>query len=327
MIKILLILYNIFFLFFSLIISKLKTFFLRCSFALNKKYIDIPFFKVFKLSNATLANLINVNKKSYEPEVLKFINNNIKNKNFFFDIGAHYGFYTLNLEKNFQKIYCFEANPDSFNILNYNLKKKKIKNVKTFNNFVANSENKVDFLISSNSYLCQLNKKSFLYQELTEFCSSSFYFKNEIEYNQILYYCYHNLVNETFIKNYFYLFSNLLKNYKTLSLKNIRNRLKIFKRYLKYHDRYICKTIQIKPYKIDKNFKENYDQSFVKIDVEGAELEVIHSMKNFIKKNKPDIFCEIGNDHNNVVKSITSLGYNCKEINWKSFYFRPFGKR
>ena len=50
-----------------------------------------------------------------------------KSKNYFFDIGAHYGFYTINLQKYFDKIYSFEANPLNYEILKYNIQKRNSK--------------------------------------------------------------------------------------------------------------------------------------------------------------------------------------------------------
>ena len=48
---------------------------------------------------------------------------------------------------------------------------------------------------------------------------------------------------------------------------------------------------------------------------------MINGMDSFIKKFKPDIFCEIGHDHNKIIGLITNYGYNIHKIDWKSYYF------
>ena len=59
----------------------------------------------------------------------------------------------------------------------------------------------------------------------------------------------------------------------------------------------------------------------IKIDVEGSEIIVIEGMENLIKKFKPDIFCEIGDNHDKIVRLIQKYGYSYIKIDWKSFYF------
>mgnify|MGYP000847661295 CR=1 FL=1 len=61
--------------------------------------------------------------------------------------------------------------------------------------------------------------------------------------------------------------------------------------------------------KLDE-IKINKKISFIKIDCEGFELEVLQGAKSIIKKNKPAILVEQNN--NKVVKFILSLGY--KEV-------------
>jgi FkbM family methyltransferase len=49
--------------------------------------------------------------------------------------------------------------------------------------------------------------------------------------------------------------------------------------------------------------------SFIKIDCEGFELEVLQGSKRLIKKNKPIILFEY-NDNKKVINYLKSLGYN-----------------
>jgi hypothetical protein len=95
----------------------------------------------------------------------------------------------------------------------------------------------------------------------------------------------------------------------------------IIRRYNRYYERYICKKIEIKSKSIDQIYSENYNNVLIKIDVEGSEVNVINGMDSFIKKFKPDIFCEIGHDHDKIIGLITNYGYNFHKIDWKSFYF------
>ena len=80
---------------------------------------------IFSLSSITILNLQKVNKGNYETKVFNYLLKKSKNMNFFFDIGAHYGFYSKSLSKNFKKVYAFEANPENFKLLKNNLKKYK----------------------------------------------------------------------------------------------------------------------------------------------------------------------------------------------------------
>ena len=81
-----------------------------------------------------------------------------------------------------------------------------------------------------------------------------------------------------------------------------------------------AKKIVIKSYPLDELLKGYFKRALVKIDVEGAEEEVISGMKKFLKKNKPDIFCEIGHNHKKIINFIVKLGYKYIKIDWKSFY-------
>jgi FkbM family methyltransferase len=62
-----------------------------------------------------------------EYELTKFLIKNLKEKDIFYDVGAHYGFYTLLANEIIQEgeIHAFEPNPLIFNFLKNNVPKKK----------------------------------------------------------------------------------------------------------------------------------------------------------------------------------------------------------
>ena len=250
-----------------------------------------------------------------------FLEEKSKSKNYFFDIGAHYGFYTINLQKYFEQIYSFEANPLNYEILKYNIQKKKYKNTKIHNFFIGKKNISIDFLMSYNSYLSQVDKKSFLSEELYEFCKDGFYYQDDKDFDKIYNYCYSNLITKKFFLNFFYLFKNLFINVKKIKKLEIIEKLKLARRYNKYYERYICEKITIDSKSFDEIFYNELKNSLIKIDVEGSEINVLKGMENFIKNSKPDIFCEIGHNHNEIIGLIKNYGYVCEKIDWKSFYF------
>ena len=74
------------------------------------------------------------------------------------------------------------------------------------------------------------------------------------------------------------------------------------------------KKVMVNTEKLD-NISIN-DIGFIKIDVEGHELEVINGAKETISKNKPVLLIEIEKRHSkrsveDTINSINNLGYNC----------------
>ena len=139
---------------------------------------------------------------------------------------------------------------------------------------------------------------------------------------------------------YPYLKKNLTKIIKNMSLQNLAisdnngeinlkipsRRKSIFK--TNYEELYKlgCATIhkqnkiqnynsfKVKKIKLDDILK-NKDISFIKIDVEGHEKEVINGSKNIIINNRPTLLVEIEERHSNypvneTIKFINNLGYN-----------------
>ena len=78
---------------------------------------------------------------------------------------------------------------------------------------------------------------------------------------------------------------------------------------------------------------DDYDFShqigFLKIDVEGHELEIIHGAKKFIRKNMPTMLIEIEERHSGiqpkvVINEIEQLGYKCFIVD-DDFSLKPTG--
>ena len=74
------------------------------------------------------------------------------------------------------------------------------------------------------------------------------------------------------------------------------------------------KKVTVKTEKLDNIYIN--DIGFIKIDVEGHELEVINGAKETISKNKPVLLIEIEKRHSkrsveDTINSINNLGYNC----------------
>ncbi len=64
----------------------------------------------------------------------------------------------------------------------------------------------------------------------------------------------------------------------------------------------------------------NHEIGFIKIDVEGHELDIIKGGKNFILKNKPVMLIEIEKRHSGIdpqitINEIQNLGYQCFYVN------------
>ena len=82
----------------------------------------------------------------------------------------------------------------------------------------------------------------------------------------------------------------------------------------KYHTIKNIKKITLDEYDF------NHKVGFVKIDVEGHELDVIRGATNFLKSNKPVLLVEIeeqhtGMDPNSIISEINDFGYGCFYVN------------
>lgn len=65
------------------------------------------------------------------------------------DIGAHVGAYAMRLARNFQKVYAFEPMPDTFRILQQNIRENKITNIKAERIAISDSPGRKTFRIST----------------------------------------------------------------------------------------------------------------------------------------------------------------------------------
>jgi len=82
-------------------------------------------------------------------------------------------------------------------------------------------------------------------------------------------------------------------------------------------------SIKVKKAKLDDILNDKII-SFIKIDVEGHEKEVIDGSKEIINKNKPTLLVEIEERHtnrpvNDTIKFINDLGYNSYYVHQGSF--------
>jgi len=166
------------------------------------------------------------------------------------DIGANVGTYTIELQKNSQKVLSFEPLKENISYLKHLIKD----NVKIYN-YALSNKNKFAYI-----YIPKIN--------------------NDFDYAL-----------------------------STLNYKNINN----------FQNK---KKVKIKLRKFDHLFFNIYsseDIDFIKIDVEGHELEVLQGMNNFLKKNKPIFLIEIEKKYNvsfdEVYKFLT-------ERNYKSFVLK-----
>ena len=99
----------------------------------------------------------------YEKEVKRLLVKNFLSikRNVALDIGAHIGSYTSMLSLYFNKVYAFEPNKTSFELLKINTRKNN--NVKIFNLFLSNKNSKIKLetnaLDSGNAFKSKLGKE------------------------------------------------------------------------------------------------------------------------------------------------------------------------
>jgi FkbM family methyltransferase len=116
--------------------------------------------KIFNINNVTIKHkkslfLLNLKnpidreiylKNKYEKKQLNYLIKFIKKKNvsIFLDIGAHMGFYSINLSRIVKNIYAFEPSPNNYSQLKQNVSINKIRNIKVFNKALSNvTKNKI----------------------------------------------------------------------------------------------------------------------------------------------------------------------------------------
>jgi len=68
-------------------------------------------------------------------------------------------------------------------------------------------------------------------------------------------------------------------------------------------------SITVKSVTLDETFAEQQDPDFIKIDVEGAELMVLHGAQTVIERANPAIFFECDEKRTQVMEFLASRGY------------------
>jgi len=90
-------------------------------------------------------------KDKYELQQLNFLTNIIENNciQIFIDIGAHMGFYSINISKQKIKIYAFEPIIENYNQLTKNILINKIENINKFNCALSNVKKSLVMWVSN----------------------------------------------------------------------------------------------------------------------------------------------------------------------------------
>ena len=216
-------------------------------------------------------NILNIFDYFYQKKFINFLKRrNIDNFDVFLDIGAHKG-ESINLfASNFDinKIYSFEPNPISFEILRKNIKKINNKFSKTkiiLENFALGSEN-----------------RKILMKHISE--SSSSTIRNL------------NTNSKYFKKKFFF-------------LKNLNNQS-------------IFEEIEVKQILLSEYVKKQKIKkiTFIKIDTEGYELEVLKGAKDILDKTSYILFEHHYDDM--IIKnySFSDMHHFLKENNFKQLY-------
>jgi FkbM family methyltransferase len=168
--------------------------------------------------------------KSHDSEIrlARFLINNLKVHDVFFDIGAHYGYFSLlaaELIDNEGAVYSFEPSSKSYTILSANVQQHK--KIYSYHLAIANKEELLSF----------------------------------------------------------YEFPNLYSEYNALDVHQFEKE--------QWFAQYIPKKHDVQATSIDTFVKKNNIQpTFFKIDVEGAEHQVIQGAANFLQENEPVIVME-----------------------------------
>lgn len=199
--------------------------------------------------------------KSHDSEIrlAKFLISNLNEQDVFFDIGAHYGYFSILASKlvgQLGKVYSFEASPKTYEIL--------LKNASFRDNVIINN-------------LAVSDSSSFLE---------------------------------------FYEFPNLYSEYNTLDVDQFKNE--------SWFIDSNPTAVKIKSVTLDKFVEqEHVEPQIIKIDVEGAEYQVIKGFRDYLKENAPLIVMEFLSEkrgniaHLNAEKLLRSFGFDSYIIDRK----------
>ena len=264
----------------------IPSFLRKFSFLFKNKTFVINNFKLkLNLKNSLERKIFLEN--SFEKEQINFISKNIEEDKFdyFVDIGAYIGYYTLYFSKfpNIQKIISIEANKKNYSNLLKNISLNELNNVMTYNLACSDTDGEVKLWYSNQ------NKMG----------GSSVLNENDYEYNK------YNL-NPNFDKNH---------------IKEHYN--KSYKDYKKSKDNFFYENINSK--KFDNIIDVVDKSLLIKIDVERHEIFVLKGAEKILNNNKiflqieifPELFDEINNFLlNRNFKLINNIGWD--------YYFKNY---
>jgi FkbM family methyltransferase len=252
----------------------------------NNKIFNIENFKLrLNLRNSLERKIFLEN--SFENEQINFIKKNIENVNFdyFIDIGAYIGYYTLYFSKfpNIEKIISIEANKTNYDNLLKNISLNKLNNVIAHNFACSDTDSQVKLW----------------YSDPNKMGGSSVLNTNDFEFNKYG-------SNQNFDQNH------LKKHYN-----------KSYKDYKKSKENFFYQNIESK--KFDNIFNAINKNLLIKIDVERHEIFVLKGADKILNNNKIflqiEIFPELFNDINNFLISRNFKLIN--NIGW-DYYFKNY---
>lgn len=113
------------------------------------KMVKTPFGTLRTSTKDTSISLSLLLKNEYEPKETEMIKENLKEGDYFFDIGANIGYYSVLASKivgKTGKVFAFEPDPENFNKLSENIKLNGCENVILENKAVADHSGKLNFI-------------------------------------------------------------------------------------------------------------------------------------------------------------------------------------
>jgi len=106
-------------------------------FQLKHRNFDYSLYSVDNISNDLK------NGKVWESHLLRFMECYLKKDDICLDIGANFGYHTLEMSRLSRKVHSFEPQLENYILLQTNIKNNRIENVSTYNNAVGNTNDTV----------------------------------------------------------------------------------------------------------------------------------------------------------------------------------------
>lgn len=116
-------------------------------------YVMVEGFKLYIHKGKDLLSDSILISKEYEPIETKIIKDLVKEGDVVVDAGANIGYYTVLLSRAVGptgKVYAFEPNKESFNLLKRNVKENDCNNVVLINKAISNKEGEIKFYVNEN---------------------------------------------------------------------------------------------------------------------------------------------------------------------------------